>query len=531
MKRRPRWQPNPAARPHVAAPGSFAAIAPLIAFAVAVAFAAVLLGTLDFPLGTHADETSKVIAVIKHKNNYNHPLLMLHLARGANAVAGLSDPQAVAQLGRALAILAGATAVFATYLLARSALPAPAALAAAAATAVTPLAAMHARHFKEDIFILPLILLGLLALIATLGAPTLRRALLLGIAAGLAASTKYVAIMLGPFAVLALFIGLAPEVERRERLRLCFIVILAAAVSFALVQSPALWDFGRYGPTVLANMNQAEEGARVRVPLALSHGIYHLREGLLPGLGSPLFILGLLGFAAPLLAPRDRRKPLLVIAAFTLLWLVAHELSPLKPYDFERYMVPVAPLFVILGAAFVYELAERLLPERSGAVAAAAIVVAALPALYASYRIAGSPEEDLRALVPHVVLEDTPDAAFDRYTQFNHRRGQTAMHGIPEPVRSTILVTSNFVHDRYRLRGTADLQTDEVRGRAARYADLFRRPYLEISNGRPPYAFFNPVLRIVALDGDAAHLRSIAAELRRKYPTVTITLVDARAGD
>ena len=126
-------------------------------------------------------------------------------------------------------------------------------------------------------------------------------------------------------------------------------------------------------------------------------------------------------------------------------------------------MVPVAPLFVILGAAFVYELAERLLPEWSGAVAAVTIVVAALPALYVSYRIAGSPEEDLRAMVPQVVIEDTPDAAFDRYTHFNHRRGQIAMHGIPEPARSTILVTSNFVYDRYRVLGTADLQTDEIK--------------------------------------------------------------------
>jgi hypothetical protein len=259
--------------------------------------------------------------------------------------------------------------------------------------------------------------------------------------------------------------------------------------------------------------------------------MFHLRESLLPGLGSPLFILGLLGFAAPVVAPPERRKPLLVMAAFALLWLVAHELSPLKPYNFERYMVPVAPLFVILGAAFVYELAARRLPRWSGAVAAVAIGLAALPALYASYRIAGPPEEDLRALVPPVVLEDTPDAAFDSYTQLNQRRGQKATHGTPEPARTTILVTSSFVYDRYRVLGTADLQTDDVKGRAARYADLFRRPYLEIANGRPSFAFFNPVLRIVALDGDAAHLHSIAAALRREHPNLNVTLVGADTRD
>lgn len=42
----------------------------------------------------------------------------------------------------------------------------------------------------------------------------------------------------------------------------------------------------------------------------------------------------------------------MVIAAFAALWLVAHEVSPFKPYpNFQRHMVPLAPFLVILGAA------------------------------------------------------------------------------------------------------------------------------------------------------------------------------------
>jgi hypothetical protein len=523
-------------RPHAAAPQHTAAASParfvplLLALGIAALFAALLLGTLDFSLGTHGDEKSKIYAVLRHTNNYKHPLLMLEIVRAANALAGLADRQALVELGRACAVIAGALGVFATYLLARESLPVPAALAAAAATAVTPLVAMHARHLKEDIFLLPLLLLSLLALIATLKAPTLWRAILLGLAIGLAAAAKYVALALLPFAVIVLLVGLHAT-RWRERLGMTALVGLVAGATFALIHVPVVWDYAQFKISVAVGVYHAKVGMGPRVPLELGRGLFHLRESLLPGLGAPLFILGLLGFAAPWLAPPKRRMPLLVIAAFAALWLVAHELSPFKPYpDFQRYMVPVAPLFVILGTASVYELAQRRVPAWSASVAAAAILIAATPALYVSLRIAGPPKEDLRRIVPKIVLPDTPNAAFDDYTRF-HRGGQPARHGRPPAERTSLLVTSNFVYDRYLEHASAPLQPHDVRARAARYAELFTHPFLEVSNGRPAFAFFNPVLRIVALDGDAGHLETIAGELRRKYPNVSITLVNAGARD
>ena len=153
--------PDPAA----ATGGGRGAFPLILALGIAAVFAAILLGTIDFPARTHADELSKVQAIITLKNSYAHPVLMLELVRAANALAGLTNPQAVAELGRAIAVLVGAAAVFVTFLLAREMLPAPAALAAAAVTAVTPLVAMHARYLKEDIFVLLFILVSLLALI------------------------------------------------------------------------------------------------------------------------------------------------------------------------------------------------------------------------------------------------------------------------------------------------------------------------------------------------------------------------------
>lgn len=51
------------------------ALPTLLALAISVCFAVILLGTIGFPLVTHADEPSKALAVLKHRNNFNHPLL------------------------------------------------------------------------------------------------------------------------------------------------------------------------------------------------------------------------------------------------------------------------------------------------------------------------------------------------------------------------------------------------------------------------------------------------------------------------
>ena len=274
-----------ASNPHAAA-GAFRAVPLVLALAIAAAFAAILLGTVDFPLRTHADEPSKALAVITHRNNYAHPILMLELVRAANAFAGLADQQAVVELGRAIAVLIGAASIVATFLLAREALPAPAALAATAATAMTPLVAMHARFLKEDIFVLLFILLSLLALIRTLKSPTTSRALLLGAAIGLAAAAKYVGIVLVPFAAAVLLLGL-PELDRRKRLRLMGKATLAGLAAFALLHLPVLWEFRQFAGSVYGNLLHAEAGDSVRAPLPLTYGLFPLRQSLLPGLGAP----------------------------------------------------------------------------------------------------------------------------------------------------------------------------------------------------------------------------------------------------
>jgi hypothetical protein len=497
----------------------------ILALLIAAAFVGILLHGIDFPLGTHADEASKVNAILKHRNNYAHPLLMLQLVRAANAFAGLTDPQALVELGRAFAVMAGGLAVVASFLLAREVLPIPAALAATLAVAVVPVVTVHARYFKEDIFALPFLLLALVALIDTLKSPTKARGALLGAAIGLAAAAKYIAAIALPFAIVFLLLNPSETVDRRARRRLAGLVAVIAIAVFALIQLPALWEVSRFRSALGFNFSHAGQGHDVRVPV----GFFHLRQSLLPGLGLPLLALGILGLAAPWLAPSERRQPLCVIAGFALLWYVAHELSPLKPFPgYVRYVLPLAPLLIILGAAFVYELLQRRFGAMaSGMTAAILVLAAAIPALCSSLHINGPAGADPRATVSAAVLSTDPRAAFDHYTRFAGPGGQTPAQPRPTASTADIFVTSSFAYDRFAQFGASSAQPEPTHAKAAYYAALFKLPYLEVTSDRPSYAFFNPVLRIVALDGDRDRLAPIAAALQRDAPGLTIQFVNA----
>lgn len=198
------------------------------------------------------------------------------------------------------------------------------------------------------------------------------------------------------------------------------------------------------------------------------------------GLGLPLLILGLLGLAAPWLAPPERRRQLLVIAAFALLWYAVHELSPLEPYPgYARYALPLAPLLIVLGTSFVYELTRRRFGPARDFIAAAALLAAAGPALHLSVLINGPIEKDTRSLVPAAVLSSDSRTTFDYYTHFSPVAGPASLQKWPTAAMADIF--RDLELHLWPLR--------EIR-RIARAV-------------RPSFAFFNAVIRIVALDGIA----------------------------
>jgi 4-amino-4-deoxy-L-arabinose transferase-like glycosyltransferase len=241
---------------------------------------------------------------------------------------------------------------------------------AAAVTAATPLVTVHARIFKEDIFLAPLVVLALAALVGLLQAPAPRRAVLLGVLIGLAAGAKYIGAVMLPFAVVA--IVLIPTSEPPRRLTRALTVAGMAVAAFLIVELPALRYLTRFRHGMTFEFGHSLKGHDVPLSLNLTWGVFHLSQSLWPNLGLPLLALGLIALAARLIAPSERRMPLMLIANFA----VFHEASALKPYpDFARYVLPACAA-----------------PCDSG-------IVAAIPALWISMRTNGA-VEDPRAIIP-----------------------------------------------------------------------------------------------------------------------------------
>ncbi len=499
------------------------AVAVIVLAAVAVL---TWLSARDFPLGVHPDEIVKVEAVLRGPSTYYHPLLMIDLVRVANGFLGLRDPQSIVELGRAFSAAAGGVLVVATFILARLILPASVALAVAAATVVTPLISVHARYFKEDIFVAAFVTLALAVLISILQTPTTKRAIILGVAIGLAAGSKYVGgIILLPYA-LAIIIVVGDREQIATRLLHAAIATFTAITVLGLIDIPAVFAGNQFLSDLRLESLHATTGHRdIVLPITLTSGIFHLRESLWPGLGALLTILGVLGLSACFFSHPEQRRPLGIIAGFTVLWYLGHEISPLKPYpDFARYMIPIAPLLAILGGAFVYYLVES---YRAGVGAAASIVVlivAAVPAAWHSLQINVGAHDDPRRMLPEIVAMIPAYVAVDSYAGYQTRPFLTQLQVLPSVASSPIIVTSSFNYDRYKRYGALPQQSIQTQEGAKFYTQILALPHIDISNGRPSFGFFNPTTTIVAMDGKFERLLPIAKIIKATAPSLFVQL-------
>ena len=326
--------------------------ATLAAVMLAAIFVAALLPTIDYPFGAAWDERLKARGAMTGRYLYYHPLVMIDLAQGAALALGSEQLESYVQIGRVLSLLAGGVLVFGTFCLARLVLPDLPALAAAAAAAATPTVTVHARIFKEDIFLAAFLVLAFAALISLLQAPAPHRAILLGLFAGLTAGSKYVGFLFLLFAIVAIIFVPTPGPPRKP-LRVATVSGVAIG-TFLLVMLPAIRRIERWHQHVNFEIKHVIDGHDVSLPLRLTSGVFHLRESLLPGLGTPLLVAGIAGLAAPFVAAQERRMPLALIAMFAVLWYVVHESAPLKP---------LSRLFALHGAARAAACHSRHIPR------------------------------------------------------------------------------------------------------------------------------------------------------------------------
>ncbi len=475
------------------------------------------LTNLGFPFTFHGDEPLKVQFIQQWTQDFKHPLLMLQLVRGGNLLFDLTNPLDIAILGRALLGLCATVTVFLSYLLARRSMSARGALAVAAAVAVAPTLVVHAHYLKEDTILTTCLIASILCFFRFVERLSVRSAVWLGLATGLAFSAHYKAVLLVPLYLIAPFVGmLAPRVDleheatthagnsaRRTRTfytRLGVTGAIAGCV-FLAVNWPLLLDPRTFLTGMLFEADHAQIGHDVPI-WGLDYWLgFHLLHSLVPGLGAFATILAVGGLGW--VVARWRTAPVhdrwLVI--YVLVFYFVPEISPLKPWpDFSRYMLPVVPPLLY----FAWKGTEAVAMQFRNSGPRVSIFTAGLAALvllpaYMSVRLVSGLADDTRTRAAEWLESHPGTAVFESYSgEGTSVRSLVERDAAQWRARGVdYLVASSFMYDRYstaaRLRNRRAEITD------AHYLDLFMRPYVEFAPAYRTFAFSNPVIRIIDL--------------------------------
>jgi hypothetical protein len=474
------------------------------------------LTNLDFPFTFHADEPLKVGFIQDGTQNFNHPLLMLQLVRGANRVLQLTDRLDIAVLGRALLGVCGAVTVLLSYLLARRSMGVGSSAAVAAAVAVSPTLVIHAHYLKEDTVLTACLMAAVLCFFRFTERLSTRSALALGVATGLALSAHYKAVLLVPLYLIAPFLGLLPSgvaagepaaepvgATARSTWRFHSRLLLAGAVSglvFLAVNWPLVHDTRAFLSGALFEIDHAQIGHDVPIRWTDYWLGFHLFRSLVPGIGLLATILGVGGLAWAVVRWRSTSPQDRWLVAYLFVFYFVPEISPLKPWpDFSRYMLPVVPPLLYFGWQGI-ERAGRIAGRQGWVFAVGLALLVVLPS-YTSARLVVGLADDTRTRAA-AWLESRPGRAIFETYSGEGISVRSVVEMDPEAWRARgvdYLVASSFMYDRYATGARLRDQRPEIYRIHALYVDLFTRPYVEFAPAYRSFAFSNPVIRIVDL--------------------------------
>lgn len=342
----------------------------------------------DFPVNYHPDEGSKAAQLIAPGEplNFNHPLLMLQAAR---ATVGMfpspgttngGEKYAVVRTGRYDSAMFAAAATFALCIVGFCSHGVAGAALVGCCVGLCPQLVIYAHYFKED----TALIFGICATVAmarinclTMPRPaSIAAAALLGCAAGLAASAKYVgAVFLLP-AVFTLLVA------HRSRWRLaagCLVaLILAGVTTFVAINRPA---FARLVPPVPVAavwqhvLGEVEHGTTGQSIVALSKPNAFCLSFAAASCMPHIWVLLAAG-AIAMLRGWKYTAWTIAFAGFGVTSIIALSMCAIP---FARYALPITVLAYLAAAQGAMVAIETLSPRwRTACIAAVVCIVVAL---------------------------------------------------------------------------------------------------------------------------------------------------------
>ncbi len=312
----------------------------------------------QFPFLFHPDEPSKAEQIATGHYNFNHPQLTL---RAAQAIVFLrtgeldgrvaaDDPylphyQRIAESGRWASAIFAALAVATLTGLACSIRGVVGGLAVAGGLTLSPSLLANAHYVKEDTAFVFTISVWLATAAWFLNSKTRGRLIAFGVACGLMLCGKWI----GGVLTIAGLVLIASVGRDGKRLVPTLLTLAAAAVTFVLINLPALWQFGNM---IEGWKREADHVATGHAGLILPRLSVYGAE--LYSLGGVLFVLVIYeAFTIPTKPDRRWRGwwlvPALAVGLFALVSL-SRVVSP-------RYILPSVVLLVMFGGMGIGSLA------------------------------------------------------------------------------------------------------------------------------------------------------------------------------
>ncbi len=298
---------------------------------------------------------------------------------------------------RVVTVVAAVLTVVIVYLLARRILGDFGGIVSASLLAVAPLHVLNSHYGTVDVTQALFVALALLFSLRLGKSGRWQDCAWAGAMAGLAASTKYsgIAVVIAPLVVVLL--------TARGRARKLLIVLACAVLAFALTSPFTFLAWSEAKEDIAYELQHMREGEPLEVAAEPSALLFHAKNLLAPGAG-PVVILAVIGVA---LAFARKRRALLPVAVFALLWTVMIATAKVR---YARYEVPLLPVLVILGTVPIAALFDAGRWRRSLAYVLALICL--VPPLYWSMQTcSGLARLDPRAQALAAILHITPPDA------------------------------------------------------------------------------------------------------------------------
>ena len=453
----------------------------------------------NFDLEYHSDEHLKVTIAMTHHNTFRHPLLLIRSLQMADLIADTTEPQKTVELGRKVSAIYGTIFVLSCFLLFRELTSDRNAIVATIVAAFVPNIVVHAHYLKEDIYLIPFLMLSLRSLIRYLRSRGMSDLVMMGVFAGLAGSTKYLGL------TMLVFFVLLPRLVRIENppgylKRVCFVAIPVAAAVFLLI-NVSMADSTQFVDGLYTETRHAALGHRLAVFPWSQYFSFHFFRSVIPGMGWSLVIPGIM---TPILMWR-RKVPFntgeRALLAAGILFYVMIETTPLKPWpDFMRYAMPVVPVLAYFAVRGVSALTEKV-PNPTAALILFVSLLAALP-IIDSWKLVKHLNRDTRAALAERFPENDNLVFAESYT-LAVRDGVLATRrelADFERLGTRYVLTSSFNYDRYFLGETLRFQSPDIYVHAERYRRLFEHCQTEdIAPAYKTFAFSNPTIRIVSI--------------------------------